>query len=230
MATAATRHPAKFSDAFLPVFADLLKGCDRVLDPFAGTGKLALIRDYGYTGAIYLNELEPEWAHQTPFHVLNYVTIGDAEHLPYGDKFFSAVCTSCSYANRMADHHNAKDGSRRNTYKHALGRDLTEGNTGMMQWGEEYRRKHEAVWRECKRVLGPSRPLDDGGNLLILNISDHIRKGEVVPVTQWHIDTLISLGFALQEHRKIPTPRLRYGANGGARVEHESIVVLRQAR
>lgn len=223
MTTETTRHPAKFSDAFLPIFADLLKGCERVLDPFAGVGKLANIRDYGYEGAICLNELEPEWAHQTPFHPLNYVTIGDSEHLPYGDNFFLAVCTSCTYGNRMADHHNAQDTSRRNTYKHALGRDLTAGNTGAMQWGEEYRRKHEAVWRECRRVL------TDGG-LFILNVSDHIRKGEVVPVTQWHIDTLSSLGFVVEEHRKIPTPRLRYGANGGVRVEYESIVVLRRAR
>jgi hypothetical protein len=37
-------HPAKFSDAILPQIGAALAHCDRVLDPFAGTGKLKTIR------------------------------------------------------------------------------------------------------------------------------------------------------------------------------------------
>ncbi|MFA7175591.1 MAG: hypothetical protein WC340_19610, partial [Kiritimatiellia bacterium] len=120
------------------------------------------------------------------------------------------------------DHHEAKDGSKRNTYKHTLGRNLHPANTGAMQWGDHYCGMHLSIWAECCRVLKP-----DG--LLILSISDHIRKGQIVPVTDWHIACLQGLGFTLQEHRKVATPRLRYGANGNARVGHESVIVFRKA-
>ena len=44
------QHPAKYSDVFIPIFADLLKDCEIVLDPMAGTGKLALIKALGFNG------------------------------------------------------------------------------------------------------------------------------------------------------------------------------------
>jgi len=53
----------------------------------------------------------------------------------------------------MADHHNAKDSSKRNTYTHCLGRKLKEENTGKMQWGHLYRNKHRKIYEEFIRVL-----------------------------------------------------------------------------
>ena len=35
-----THHPAKYTNALLPIFTEMLIGCARVLDPFAGTGKI----------------------------------------------------------------------------------------------------------------------------------------------------------------------------------------------
>lgn len=212
------RHPATYSKKFLPIFVELLTGCPNVLDPMAGVGTLGAIRDLGYNGDIYLNELEPEWAQQAPQDVTR-VTVGDARHLPYPDDFFSAICTSPTYGNRMADHHKARDQSRRNTYTHAIGRDLQPGNTGRMQWGEEYRQTHREIWRECYRVLKP-------GGRLILNVSDHIRKGRQMDVSEWHVDTLRNIGLIPFGRLEVDTPRNRFGANRNIRVETENIYVF----
>lgn len=216
----AVRHPAKFTDSIVAAIAEIAQryGIQWLLDQFAGTCKIARIRDHGFTGHIFANEMEKEWGVQGLGEVV--LSIGDAEHLPYPDDTFDGSATSVAYANRLADHHNAKDGSKRNTYKHSLGRDLTDGNTGMMQWGRYYCTKHKACYIELRRVLR-------NGGIFILNISDHIRKGKQIRVTLWHRLCLASLGFELVEAKKISTPRLRYGANGDKRVGHESILVFR---
>lgn len=214
----AVKHPAKYTDSFIPKFAEILKDCSNVLDIFAGTCKIAKIKEFGYGGEIYCNEIEPEWAEQG-LGMVNAITTNDAEFLPYKNDYFDAICTSPTYGNRMADHHNAKDGSKRNTYTHTIGRQLHNENTGKMQWGEQYRGKHERIWLEAKRVLKK-----DG--LLVLNISDHIRKGEVIKVSEWHKQTLLDIGFRLKEEIKIETPRLKYGANSSKRVEYEFIFVF----
>lgn len=213
-----TKHPAKYTDSFLPIFAELLKDRETIIDIFAGTCKINKIKDFGFNGQIFCNEIEPEWALMGLEDVTG-LTIMDAESLPYSDGFFDAICTSPTYGNRMADHHNAKDGSRRNTYTHVLGKTLHDENTGKMQWGDKYKKKHVEIWKEAKRILKK-----DG--LLILNISDHIRKGEIVPVSNWHKETLLNIGFELDQEIKVETPRMRYGQNSNLRVEYEYIFVF----
>ena len=214
------KHPAKYTDSFIPLFAEILieKECKKVLDPFAGICKIAEIKKHGYEGLIYANEIEKEWAFQG-FGEVDCLNVGDAECLPFKDDFFDAICTSPTYGNRMADSHKARDSSKRNTYTHTLGRELKDGNTGKMQWGSRYREKHEAVYLELKRVLK-----DDG--IFILNISDHIRKGKVVKVTEWHVRTLEDLGFEKTEEKQIETPRNGFGANSKLRVPYESIILF----
>ena len=62
---------------------------------------------------------------------------------------------------------------------------------------------------------------------LMVNISNHIRNGQEMPVVEWHIETLKALGFLLRKDEKIVTPRNRYGANSEARVGHEHFADLR---
>lgn len=120
-----------------------------------------------------------------------------------------------------SDHHEARDGSKRHTYRHYLGRPLHAHNSGQLQWGDKYREFHRAAWTEARRVLEP-------GGLFILNIKNHIRKGEVEPVMAWHVNALDELGFVLDRNRsrRVRTPGQRHGANGSVRIDHELVLTF----
>ena len=215
------KHPAVYTDKFIPIFADKLSNSTIIYDPFAGTGKIALIRKYGFNGEIYCCELEPEWTRQ--FSGVDFWFIGDSATTSFlPSNKFDAICTSPTYGNRMADHFNARDDSKRVTYRHFLGKPLKPENTGRMQWGKKYRQKHIEVYNELFRVLKPN-------GKFILNISDHIREGKVVHVADWHVETLVDIGFIVVDHLKINTPRMRFGANRNKRIDYERIIELKKA-
>lgn len=208
------RHPARYTGALLPVLDELLPRGGRILDPFAGTGRLREIRP----GAV-LVEIEPEWA------AIGGAVVGDALSLPFRAGAFDAVCTSPVYGNRMSDKfrdHQVDKGYRRNTYTHALGRDLHPRNAGRLQWGEGYREFHRRAWREVWRVLA------DGGGF-VLNVKDHIRGGEVQRVSAWHLETCEDIGFMFGWEYRVPVRGNRMGANGSARVDYESVYVFRKS-
>jgi len=192
-----------------------LKGYDRILDPFAGTGKLRNIRSDAY-----LIEIEPEWA------AINNATIGDALDMPWDNDFFDSVCTSPTYGNRMADNfvdHQKEKKYKRNTYRHALGRQLHENNSGVLQSGEKYKAFHRIAWNEVKRVL-------KNNGRFILNISNHIRRGVIQDVSGWHCKYLIEIGFVLENEIRVKTKRNRYGENRKVRVEYESVFIFKNLK
>ena len=78
------KHPAKFSKGFTKIFADILLkyDCHKILDPFAGTGKIAEIKKYNWQGEIYANEIEKEWYELCAEHC-DVSTMQDAEFLEY---------------------------------------------------------------------------------------------------------------------------------------------------
>ena len=101
----------------------------------------------------------------------------------FGDATIDAICTSPTYGNRMADHHKARDAAAPHLPA-VLGRPLTPGNSGALQWGDGIAERmsttalHVAVWTECRRVLKP-------GGIFVLNVKDHIRGGVLQEVSNW---------------------------------------------
>lgn len=234
----ATPHPAKFSESVLCVIDDVLDVygvTGRVLDPFAGVGKVLDLATGRDDLKISCVEIEKEWCNEIALRgrhlgmwVADNIACCDffkwAKSIPTG--FYDAVVTSCTYGNRMADHHTVSPADRstqgRNTYTHKLGRDLTANNSGAMQWGDDYRTFHVNAWCACYRLIRP-------GGMMIVNVSDHIRRGERVGVVQWHEYALNLAGFELVERRRVATPRNGLGANGGTRVAYEVVLVMRKA-
>lgn len=212
-------HPAKFSASIMSDIADVLRRewndtapDRRVLDPMAGVGGIHALDIIGCETVGV--ELEAEWAAAHPRTIQ-----GDVLDLP--DEWaesFDAVITSPPYANRMADHHNARDNSRRMTYKHQLGRDLTEGSGAGMQWGMDYRRWASDVVTSMVYVTKPA-------GLIILNISNHIRDHKEMLVSEFWLEELMHHGLRLEKAIDVPTPRMGFGQNREARVDHEWVYV-----
>lgn len=211
------KHPAKFSSVLLPVIAGYLQGYRKVLDPMAGVGTLAhyLYENGWEEGMAMSNEIEREWMEQCPFPRFDY----DARFFPWADGHFDAIATSPTYGNRMADHHEAKDGSERNTYRHKLGRPLSLGNTGSMQWGETYRQAHKQIISECARLLRP-------GGRLVWNVKDHIRGGQIQSVAGWHLGALTEAGLSFIEAKEVTCPGNRQGQNSESRIGYEWVMVF----
>lgn len=205
------KHPAKFTNSILEYLERLfINQHGNVLDIFAGTGGIhKLCRPDLQTWGI---EIEPEWARMSPRTV-----VGNALSLPFKDGSFNAICSSPVYGNRYSDHHNAKDGSTRRSYKHDLGRDLHPLSSGSLHFGPAYKRFHMLALWEAARVLKPK-------GWIILNVSNFIRKSEEVDVVGFFEELLSNDPFQFVFKDTVETPRMRYGANSTARVKGEAIL------
>jgi hypothetical protein len=214
-------NPAKFTNSILDVITDKLIGFGGkyILDPFGGSGKIALIKK-SIPCYIHCNDIENGWKEDYPVDKWYHQ---DAQTLDTKGLLYDAIVTSPTYGNRMADHHNAKDASKRITYTHRYGAKLTEGNTGVLHFGNEYKNKHVAIFRHLLTLL-------KDGSIVMVNVSDFIRKGEVVGVVSWWKDMLEGLGLAFIEEVQIKTPRMRFGANNEKRVEGESLLVFKKVK
>lgn len=243
------RHPATFTQAILDAIAlDAafrgLPPTTRVLDPFAGVGKVHGL-PYVTTGI----ELEPEWAMQASEHGEGEVIVADSlAWMEATRRRFGAVVVSPVYGNRMSDHHDARDKcstcrgdgkvevsggltvcpkcggsglSPRRSYRHDLGRMPSDGSSAVMHYNAEYRAFHRRAWAGVHRVLKP-------GGLFYLNVSDHIRGGRRVRVADWHRKTVEHLGFDRLRTIRVPTSRMKYGQNHQARVGSELVFVFQK--
>lgn len=209
-------HPARFGPAHIELILDALEEgtYKKVLDPFAGPGGIHELQEYEYR--TFGIELEPEWAEKH-----EDTQVGDACDLPFEDEYFDAIATSPTFGNRYADEHEAYDADSRRSYTHDLGRKLSKGNSGRLQWGQPYRALHWEAWEEVLRVLRHK-------GLFILNIKDHIRNGKRQHVSGWHVTTLIQMGLNLKWHEEVVTSGMKAGSNGDLRCP-EYIYVFEKA-
>lgn len=226
---AKVRHPAKFSQSIIEVIAqelDELEFRGLILDPFAGTGRVHQL--WNEDRITFGVEIEREWADVDERTIQGDVLkLGEVVEPGQAD----AIVTSPVYGNRLSDHFNAKDGSKRHSYKFYLGRDLAENNAGRLQWGpsqaaiKRYKDFHVAAWGNVVEAL------KDGG-VFVLNISDHMRKIKGVqrqmPVTAWHLATLRGLGIEWMKKIPVETPRLGHGENRDARALNEWVCIGRK--
>lgn len=215
------RHPAKFTNSLIPEIAKILiqHNAKLVLDPFAGTGKIAEIKKHGFNGEIHCVEIEQEWSLMHEYDVDKWF-VADSENLYWAaNESYDAIAYSPTYGNRMADHYNETTQTLRFTYRHCLGRKLSDGNTGKMQWGNAYREKHEKIYKELYRVLKKH-------GVWIINIADHIRNKKRVYVSEWHANTIENLGMKQIDKITISTPKLKVGRNKEVRIGEEYIYVF----
>jgi hypothetical protein len=230
-------HPAKYTSIILEAFrvrindeakrvngVARLADCDepiRVLDPFAGVGRIwRLHRD----GLIHVTamELEEEWAgHDPRTHVGDSLRAMEAGGLGR----FHVVATSPCYANRLADCHDAQDDSERHSYKHDLGRMPSAGSNATYPWGPKYWGFMGRFYRLVTDSLLP-------GGLLLLNVSNFQRQRVMVNAVRWHEGACWGAGLtqnpATERTLTLPTPRLRNGENHDARAESEVILRFRR--
>lgn len=201
-------HPAPFSAAVLDVIAEVVEEETerqgrrlRVLDPFAGVGRIHLL---GYQADTFASELQPRWAAAGGRRSV----AGNAKALPFADRSIDVIATSPVYGNRLSDTY---DGSRdrcrdcsgsgladepeatmdcpacegsgrkpstRYAYTVQHGSPLHDENAGRMHWrtgrgGDAYRVLHQAAWREAYRVLRPgSTATPERGGIMVVNVSD----------------------------------------------------------
>jgi hypothetical protein len=215
-------HPAKFTDDQIDNIAGVLEEefngkKVKVLDPYAGTGRIFDLEIYfGHkTTAI---EIEPEWANHHPAIVCADSHAWMKEAKP---NQFDAVATSFVFPNRITDHHNAKDGSKRHTYKHYLGRDPSPKSSATLGWGPNWRAFHRNGFKLMRRVV-------KNNGLIILDSKNHFTDNGMTEhyVNEWVIRKLNNMGMPLLQARPVFAQGLRHGKNYNERSDRHLIIVM----
>lgn len=228
-------HPARFSKEIVDAFRDLLPAGIHVHDPFGGDGvRLGhLCTELGLTFSG--TEIEPE------FIIDTRVRKGDstkARTYPRQDRWPYWIVTSPVYPNGMADHWEAKDKSKRKTYRWVLAqllgydRPLHKNNQarygyrGTKRGGRSIKRsQYWRIARECaEHWVFADR--------IVLNVSDFMHSNtDVEPAVQDWIDMLVDMGWKIERDIDVSTRRYKNGSDESRdqRVEHERVIVFQRA-
>jgi hypothetical protein len=217
---AAVEHPARFSTELLPVLGNVLAAWFLpVFDCYAGTGERLgqLCDEIGlpYSGT----EIEPEFIVDRRVRQGNAT---DASTYPTGPY---VVCTSPTYPNGMSDHFQARDDSKRHTYRQALAttighdRPLDRNNTG------RYGVRNAGIGRYWQLV---NDAVGHWPNRAVVNVKDFIVAGQVYPLDEKWQQLLVRHGYDIVERVEVACPGQRFGANR-ERVDHEVVLVAERA-
>ena len=240
-------HPAKFSQEVLEAIDLIVPEGARVLDPFAGVGYIHRLEGRETWGI----ELEPEWGEVHP-----RTLVGNALTMPFPDSSWRWVVTSCTYGNRMADHHDARERCKacRGNGKTITGylpegQALTDGTPCQKCEGRGFRSYKRLTYRhQLGRELHPEnsgqlqwgpkyrafheRAWDEVwrvleyGGRFVLNLKNHHRDKEVARVMEWHLNDLVRRGFTLLQVEVVETQGMGMGQNRDARESHEFVLVF----
>lgn len=249
-------HPAKFSTPVLDRMQEIIaERFDHpvVLDPFAGTGlihSLTGCSTYGVEIEPEWATMHPRTyvgdARVLPFADATVDVIATSPC--YGNRMADTydgrgTCKACGgegevevgdddgFGGSHVEHcprcgGEGRDRSRRHTYTIGLGRPLSDGNAGAMQWGDAYRDLHEAAVAEWVRVLRrPTIRRRRTSALALVNMSNHVRQGAEQFVVEWWVATLARHGFIVEGIEPIQTRRMRHGQNYERRVDGERLIV-----
>lgn len=228
------KHPAKFSDPIVATLDRLVRaeakrrradgesGFLKLLDPFAGTGKISKLHRPGHVEVVGV-EIEPEWAAMCDLTICaDSIAWMRARARRGGSGRFSVIATSPTYGNRFADSHDPKDPSVRHGYKFDLGRMPSDGSSSTLPWGPRYWSFHAEAYRAMLAVLEP-------GGLALLNVSNFYRQKALVNAVEWHIGAAFGAGFEWGGPvRWVETRRHTHGANR-ERDSAEAVLSFRKA-
>lgn len=212
------KHPAPFTDSIIEALATIIPSyvppAHWIHDPFGGEGRrLGALCDrlgYEFTGT----DLEA-WLGGDPRILLGDST--DPETYPI---LPHAIVTSPTYNNGVNDHFNPQDDSERLTYRVRAGHELHPNNTG--RWSGRGSKKGEAeYWRITRECV------EHWPGIVIVNVKDSVRstwEGGIYPLVDLWADLLVEYGYVVYAE-EVLCPGYRYGANGAARLDTETILM-----
>ena len=241
-----THHPAPFSKGIIEEVAHYLYAVDnstlnkkiRVLDPYAGTGRVLDMIPIDVKASVTMVEIEPEWASMCELRAKQLreglearVICGDsAEVLRTDKRTYTHIITSPDYGNRFTDKYNPTPGRVCRSYGQSLKRELSEGSSAQFKFRNDF--PEHSRYREVHRaVMGAAIARLVPGGQLILNVSDFYAtlRATAGPerqlVTLWWMNMLYTRGMTLERAIPIRTRRFKQGENRH-RVAFESVLVF----
>lgn len=216
-------HPAPYSPEVLIKFTSLIPRGTHVHDCFAGDGvrlgKLADNYRWRFTGT----EIE------APFILDDRVAHGDATDPDSYPSSSYWIVTSPVYPNGIADDWNAKDTSRRRTYRRAramiVGHDEPLHVNNMGRWGYRGTPLRSTARAMYWNLARKSIACWTGADRALVNVSDFMAGGKVEPVVRGWVQELTRQGWTVEDVQPVVTRRWKDGANRDERVENEVIIV-----
>ena len=257
------RHPCPWNRKALAAAADRIvqilgERPLRVLDPYAGVGRVHELRERGFETVG--GELEPEWAASS-----DHTIVADALAFPADDGAFDAVLTSVVWGNRMSDSHDARERCQAcggiGTYRGeqcgcgpgvrhvaACSRPARPCEKCDGAGRRDYRRntyrhalgRAPSVGSSAVMQFGPAyrrhhqawiveaARLVPPGGVIVVNAANHIRAGVEVDVVGWWVSALVGNGLLLRAVDWVPAGKLRQGANHDLRVDGEVNIVCQR--